>query len=217
MKKGVDEDEFHRYHIILADGLRELAIHHLPIARVATLTVDTDNQTADFPDDMIDYVFIAIERQGRWWLFTRDDTMVDKTITGITGANLTNIEYVYGPGAVGGQNFKWFTPDYENYRFLFNGITASDTVVIKYQSTGVESVSYASTTDIEVPVYAEEAMECYLEWKISEKDQMAMSERQWKRELYMDAVRMLRNVHDSTISEIRDAWLASSNQVFIRS
>lgn len=217
MKEGVDEDQFHRYHVILADGLRDLAIHHLPIAKVATLSVDSDDLTADFPSDYIDYIFIAIEKEGRWWIFTRDDSMVDKTISGISGTTLGTLAYVYGPGSVGGNNTKWFQVDYENERFLFNGVTTSDTVILKYQSTGVESVSYSSTTDIEVPIYAEDALEWYLEWRLSEKNKESLSERQWKKRQYDDAVLMIRNIHDSTISEIRDAWLGSSNQTFIRS
>jgi hypothetical protein len=215
-KGGIDEGEFHRYHVMAADVLRDLAIHHLPIAKTTTLTVDTDNQTADFPDDFIDYIFIAIEKDGRWWIFTRDDSMVDKTITGITGTELSDLSYVYGPGMVGGHNIRWFQVDYENDRFLFNGVLSSDTVVLKYQSTGVESVSYSSTTDIEIPVYAEAAMEAGLDWRVAEKDKEAMNERQWRKRLYDDEVLVMRNVHSSTISEIRDAWLGSTSQSIIR-
>ena len=216
-KSGVDEDQFHRYNTICADGLRDLAIHHLPIAATTLLTVDTDDLTADFPSDFIDYIFIAVEKDGRWWVFTRDDSMVDKTIAGITGTTLGNLVSVYGPGSVGGVNNRWFQTDYENERFLFNGVSSSDVVVLKYQTTGVESTVYASTTDIEIPVYAEDAMENYLEWKLSEKNKESLSERQWKKRLYDDSILMVRSVHSSTISEIRDAWLSSMNQTFRRS
>lgn len=215
-KRGEDDGEFHRYHVIAADGLRDLAIHHLPISSTTTLTVDVDNQTADFPDDFIDYILIAIEKNGRWWVFTRDDDMVDKTITGITGTTLSSITYVYGPGSVGGENIRWFQPDYENRRFLFNGVLSDDVVVLKYQSTGVESVSFSSATDIEIPVYAEAALEAYLEWQLTEKNDRPLSERKWKLDLYEHEVLMMRNVHGSTISEIRDAWLSSSSQSIIR-
>lgn len=211
-KANVDEDEMHRYHVIAADCLRELAIHHLPVAKTTTLTINSTNLTADFPDDFIDYIYIAVERDGRWWTFTRDDKMVDKTITGITGNDLGDIEPIVGPGAVGGHNDYWFKPDYENRRFLFSGVaTTADVVILNYQSTGVESVSYASTTDISFPVYAEDVMESYMEWKVSEKDRMALSERQWRKEQYYDSLRMMRNLHNPTIDEIRDIWLASSN------
>lgn len=216
-KQGMDEGEIHRYRIILADGLRELAIHHLPIAKTTTLTVDSTNLTSDFPTDFIDYVFIAIERDGRWWVFSRDDEMVDKTITDITGKDLSNEYWCTGPGSVGGHNSRLFQPDYENRRFLFNGVVTSDVVVLKYQSTGVEAETFAGTTDIEFPVYAEEAMESYLRWKVCEYDGGNPSECERRKGLYMDAVRMLRSVNESTLSEIRDAWLSASNQTFIRS
>jgi hypothetical protein len=211
VKMGVDEDEFHRYHVIAADGLRDLAIHHLPISNTKVLVIDSENLTADFPDDFIDYIYIAVERDGRWWTFTRDDKMVDKTIANITGADLGIVTTVVGPGAVGGENDYWFKPDYENHRFLFSGTSSSDTVVLNYQSTGVESVSYYSTTDIEFPVYAEDAMEKYLRWQVAEWDERHPSECERRRDQYIDAIRMLRNVHNSTIDEIRDIWAGSSN------
>jgi len=82
---------------------------------------------------------------------------------------------------------------------------------LNYQSTGVESVSYSSTTDIEFPVYAEDAMEKYLRWQVAEWDERHPSECERRRDQYIDAIRMLRNVHNSTIDEIRDIWAESSN------
>lgn len=210
-KMGVDEDEILRYHVIAADGLRDLAIHHLPISKTVVLTIDTDNWTASFPDDMIDYIYVGKEIDGRVWTFTRDSRMTDRTITGVDGADLGDFVDLVGPGAVGGLNQYWYKPDYNNRRFLFSGITASDTVILNYQSTGVESVSYASTTDIEFPVYAEESMEKYLRWQICEYDNGNPSECERRKDEYWDSVRRLRNVHNSTIDEIRDIWAGSSN------
>jgi len=217
LKLGVDEGEFHRYHVIAADGLRDIYIHHLPISKVTTLTIDSTNLTADFPSDFIDYDYVAVERDGRYWTFTRDNSMVDKTITGITGSSLANFSTLYGPGATGGDNDYWFKPDYENRRFLFSGFTpSSNTVVLSYKSTGVESVSYASTTDVEFPVYAEDAMETYLRWKQCEYDNGPMGECERRKSQHEDAVRRLRNIHMLSVDEIRDIWERSSNQTFIR-
>jgi hypothetical protein len=216
MKFGWDEDEFHRLHIIGADGLRELSIYHLPISLVTTLTVDTDNQTASWPDDMIDYVFIAVERDGELWTFTRNDKMVDKTISGITGADLGEYYYHDGYGSVGGKNDWYFQPDYENRRFLFSGVTSSNVVVLKYISTGVEVVNYSSSTNIEFPVYAEDSMETYLRWKWAEYTGMSGQECNRRERQYEKAVLMMRNLHNPTIDEIRDIWLGSSNQTYIR-
>jgi hypothetical protein len=218
-KVGVDEDQFHRYHTIAADGLRDLHIHHLPIVKTTTLTIDGTNYTADYPDDYIDYVFLAVEDddEGRWWIFTRDNTMVDKTIAGVTGADLSTVNYTIGPGSVGGKNSYYFQPDNHNRRFLFDEAYSSSTVVLKYKSTGVENVSYASTTDIEFPVYAEDAMEKYLRWMICEYDNGPASECDRREKQYNRAVMMMRNLELPSAMEILDLWLGSSNATFIRS
>lgn len=216
LKKNIDEDQFHRYHVIAADGLRDLSIHHLPVSKTTTLSIDGTNFTSDFPDDFIDYTFIAIEDDGRWWTFTRDDKMSDRTITDITGADLGTFIQVVGPGQTGGENNYWFKPDYENRRFLFSGVSASDTVILNYISTGVESVAFDSTNDIQFPVYAEDSMEKYLRWQECEWDNGPAGECERRKDQYEDSVRMLRNIHNSTLDEIRDIWLRSSNRTFIR-
>jgi len=202
-KFGWDEDQIHRFYIIGADGLRDLSIHSLPIAKTTTLTIDSDNLTSDFPDDFIDYVFIAIEKYGRWWTFTRDDTMVDKTITGITGDDLGDMATEWGFGARGGANDWYFTPDYENRRFLFNGVTTSDVVVMKYVSTGVEAItSVDATTDVEFPVYAERAMEDYMRWKWAEYNDFPSGECKRREDMYNESLLIMRNIHMPTLDEI---------------
>lgn len=215
VKRGVDEGDFHRYHVIAADGLRDLHIHHMPIVKKTTLTIDSTNYTASFPDDYIDYVFIAIEdtdaANGRWWTFTREDTMVDKTLTGVSGSDLSDVSVVIGPGGVGGQNRFFFQPDEYNRRFLFDESYSSDTVVLVYKSTGVESVSYSSTTDIQFPVQAEDAMEKYLMWMVCEYDGKPANECERRQRQYHSAILQLRNLDLPSAREIRDLWLGSSN------
>jgi len=212
-KLGIDEGEFHRYYVIGADGLRDLHVHHLPIMKTATLSIDGTNFTADYPDDYIDYVFVAIEDEdkGRWWTFTRDDEMVDKTISGITGSDLGELAHVIGPGGVGGHNKYYFQPDNHNRRFLFDEAYSGETVILKYKSTGVESVSYSSTDDVEFPVYAEDPMEKYLRWMLAEYDGEPISEKDRRKRLYESSVMQMRNLDLPSAQEILDIWLGSSN------
>jgi len=210
-KARIDEDQFHRYHVIAADGIRDMFIHHLPVSKTVVMTIDGTNFTSDFPDDFIDYIFIAKENNGRWWTFTRDEKMVDRTLTGVDGSDLGEYLTIVGPGQVGGKNEYWFTVDYDNRRFLLSGVSADETVILKYYSTGVESVSYDSTDDIQIPVYAENALEKYLRWQICEWDGGNSNECERRKYHYDDAIKAMRNIHNSTIDEIRDVWLGSSN------
>lgn len=210
-KVGVDEGEFHRYYVIGAEGLRDLSIYHLPTVKSVVLTIDSTNYTASFPDDYINYVMLAVEDNGRWWTFTRDNNMVDKTLAGVTGEDLSERNYMIGSGSVGGANKYYFQVDNYNRRFLFDEAYASSVVVLKYSSVGVESVGYDSTTDVEFPVYAEPAMEAYLRWMICEYDDGPINECERRKRLYDTEIKKIRNLHMPSVREIRDLWLGSSN------
>jgi len=215
-KNGVDEDEMHRYRFIAADGLKELSIHHLPLYKSAVLTIETTNNTADYPDDYSHYVAIAVESQGRWWSFTRATNMVDKSVAGVSGEDLSNYNFIGGPGGVGGENGFYFQDDPKNRRFLFDETYSGTVVVLRYASIGVDVVAYASDDDIEFPVTAERAMEDYLRWQVAEYDGAPVSELLRRKKMYDDSVLMLRGLSMPTVDEIRDLWLGSSNQTFIR-
>lgn len=215
-KHHIDEDEFHRYHVIGADGLRELSIYHLPLIQSAELSIDATNYTASYPDDYVNYLAIAVEKNGRWWTFTRDYEMVDKTITDIDGEDLSGYGYIVGPGAVGGENEFYFQDDPKNRHFLFDETYSSNTVILRYVSTGVESLSYGSSTDIQFPIAAEQPMENYIRWKVCEYDNGPAGECERRKKHYEESVLMMRNLGLPTADEIRDIWSGASNQTFIR-
>jgi len=215
-KVGIDEDDFDRYHKIGCEGLKELSIFHLPMVTNAVLSIDTTNYTADYPDDYINYLAIAVENGGKWWTFTRSHTMVDKTVAGIDGEDLGEYNYVAGAGSVGGGNEFYFDDDPKGRRFLFDEAYSSNTVIIRYVSSGVESVSYASDTDVQFPIQAESSMEKYIRWMVCEYDDGPAGECERRKNQYEEAVLMMRNLDLPTADEVRDLWLGSSNQTFIR-
>lgn len=213
MKLKSDEGEFHRYYVIAQDGLKELNLYHLDIMKSTTLSIDSTNFTADYPDDYIDYVRLVVENEslGRWWSFTRDDDMVDKTITGIDGADLGDLNYNAGYGSVGGRNKFYFKPDDYNRRFLFDEAYSDDTVVLYYKSSGVESESFASTTDITIPLQAEDPLEKYIRWQVCEFDGAPANECERREKQYNRAVNIMRTLDLPTAEEIADMWLGASN------
>jgi len=215
-KVMIDEDEMDRYHIIGCEGLKELSIHHLPMVTNAVLTIDTTNYTADYPDDYINYLAVAVEQNGKWWTFTRSHKMVDKTVAGVDGEDLSDTNYTVGPGSVGGENTFYFNDDPKNRRFLFDESYSSDTIILRYVSSGVESTSYGSTTDVQFPIQAESSMEKYIRWMVCEYDDGGAGECERRKRQYNEAVLMMRNLDLPTVDEIRDIWLGSSNQTFIR-
>lgn len=210
-KKSIDDDQYHRYRIIAADGLRKLSIHHMPIIKTVELTVDTDTNTADFPSDYIDYVMLVIEVDGRWWNITRDDRIVDGTLTNVDAEDVGNYEYAQGFAQPGGVNYYYYTIDRENSRFIFNGVTGK-TVILKYKSTGVEVVAYDSDADIQIPVEAEDALEAFMEWKVSHYDGEAESKIFRLKREFDDEVIYLRRIGDYSIDELRHVILGTMSQ-----
>jgi len=210
-KKAIDDDEYHRFRVIATDGLRHLSIHHLPIVKQVELTVDADTMTADFPDDFIDYVGLVIEVDGRWWNITRDDKMVDLNLTNVDAEELADNAYGHSFATPGGINTYYYWPDYENRRFLFNG-TTGQVVVLRYKSTGVDVVAYGSTTDIQIPVEAEEALEYFIEWQLSRYNEEPEYKIKRKKEEFDDAVILLRRIGDMSIEELRHVMLGTMTQ-----
>jgi hypothetical protein len=215
-KHGVDEDEFHRYRTIAADGLREFSLFHLPLVKNAVLSIDSTNYYASYPADYAGYVAIAMENNGVWWTFTHKHDMVDKSISGITGSDLSNYNYIIGPGSVGGENRYYFKDDPKNRKFLFDETYSGDTVVLRYVSTGVEVESFGGSDSIQFPVYAEQAMEDYIRWKVCEYDDAPQNKCERRKKQYEDSVMMMRNFTMPTVSEIRDILLGSQNATLIR-
>ncbi|GAG66084.1 unnamed protein product, partial [marine sediment metagenome] len=210
-KKGVDADEYHRLRIIALDGLRHLSIHHMPIVKQVPLTIDTNTMTADFPDDFIDYVGLVTELDGRWWALTRDDKIVDPNLEGVESEDLSEREYIQSFARPGGENSFYYTPDYDNRRFLFNG-TTTIVVVLRYKSTGVENVAYGSTNDVQIPVEAEETMEFYLDWRVSREDGSPEYKIKRIKGEYDDSLVFLRRIGDYSIEELRHIMLGSMTQ-----
>ena len=210
-KRGIDADEYHRFRVIAQDCLRTLSIHHMPIVKQVVLTIDSDNMTADFPDDYVDYVALAVEVNGRWWSLTRDDKMVDPSLEGIESETLSDNSYVQGFGQPGGVNKYYYYPDHENSRFIFNG-TTGQVVVLRYKSTGVENVAYGSSEDVQIPVYAEDCMENFIEWKVAGYDNAAESKIARLERVYEDSLRQMRRIGDYSIDELRQIMMGTLTQ-----
>jgi hypothetical protein len=211
-KRGVDDDEYHRYRIIACDCLKELSIHHMPVVKSVVLSINVNTNTAPFPDDYIDYVSLNKEVDGRWWALSRDDKLVDGTLTGVDAENVGDYEYNQGFAQPGGVNYYYYTPDYENRRFIFNGVTSEDVIVLKYKSTGVEVVDYGSSTDIQIPAEAETSLEYYIDWKVACYNEEPESKIARKKSYYDDSLAYLRRIGDMSIDELRQVMLSTVHQ-----
>jgi len=214
-KEGKDNDDYIRYMQIAADGIRDFNIHHFDVEVTKVVAVDAVNNTFDYPLDYVRYTMIGTPLNGRWWVYTRDDTMVpleDDDGTTIL-SDLPNIAEFGSPidlSSGGGDNRYYFTEDNENRRFQVGGFTP-DIVVLKYISNGIDSAG-----SINIPDYATLALEAYVRWAISDYDGLPASTTIRLEHQYKERLRGMKAAQRPTLRDIIDTINAASSQLLRR-
>jgi len=219
-KMGKNHDEYLRILQIVNDGLRHLFSVSLGYITWSKLTVDTDTNTIDFPDDYVHYISLNIADDGRLWSLTREDSLVPTTSTNDDGEYLDEDDgegvdlgeevVPIGYGTRGGYNDYYFREDRKNRRFIINGITTTS-VVLAYISSGINTDSSTS-----IPIYAEEPLEYYVLWKIAEYSDAKQVDIYAKRQSFNNALRRMKKLLAPSLQEMKDALYESSNQTLHR-
>ena len=209
LKEGKDNDDYMRYMQISCDGLRDMNTHDFQVELTKVVTVNSSTNTFAFPTDFVRYLAIATVINGRWWVYTRDDKMApleDDDSTTIQSSLPNVAEYRTFPslGQAGGENKYYFTPDFKNRRFQVGGYTP-DIVVLKYVSNGLDADG-----DINIPDHAALALEDYDRWKIADYNKEAESHIFRLKKQYDETHRRMRQVHRSTLQDLRDAIYSTS-------
>jgi hypothetical protein len=211
-KEGNDNEDYLRYMQIAAEGLREMYIHDFHSVATKIVTVNTTTNSFAFPTDFVKYIAIATPIDGRWWTYTRDDTMVplnddDSTAIQTSLPNVSDYHIADSLGQAGGWNKYYFTPDYKNRVIQVGGFTP-DIVVLRYVSNGIDS-----TGSITVPDYAIPCLEAYVRYCIADFDQEAESRVERLKRRYDEQRRKMRQVQRPTLLDIIDSIYKSSGQL----
>lgn len=145
------EEDISKYTKYLKLGIwayTNLRLNHIKEGEIVEkLSVDSDLNTVDFPDDMIDYIAIGIPIDGVLWTFTRKYGVI-KTTTLSGGSETYDTDIGEGIdlqedtdndySARGGVNDEgYFDVDYENSRFVLKNTTAT-TVWLAYTTSGID-------------------------------------------------------------------------------
>ena len=211
-KEGKDNEDYLRYMQIACDGLREFHIHDFNIEVTAVVDVNTTNNTFSYPLDFVRYTQIATPIDGRWWVYTKDDTMaplLDDAGETVLDAGLINVAEYEHPSSYstgGGTNRYYFRQDDANRRFQVGGFTP-DIVVLKYVSNGINSAG-----TINIPDYAKPALESYVRWQIAEYDNPALSRIDWLKRRYDEDRRKLRMAQRPNLQDLIDTINSTSAQ-----
>jgi hypothetical protein len=189
--------------------------------QVVTSKVDIDaNRIIEMPDDMLSFVDLLYPSNGQWISFTEMSSIVNTTtFTGLVegrdsdfgeGQNVPRPEES-GYGGRGAINAYNYVIDWEARRIFVEGIE-SDTVALKYISSGVETTGETNIPDILTPM-----IDSYLLWKESFWVPELRGEReQRKRDFMEERFRVKNLINAMGYEQWRDVFLGLSSQAPIR-
>jgi hypothetical protein len=212
-KKGTDD-----YVVYLEHGanlLREFRTHDSQEARTEKIAVSALG-IVEMPDDMISFKEISVAWNGQWWTMTNKPDMVNTTtFTGpVEGHDTAFGEGVSIPdnrttgyGASGGVNNYYYMLDWNARRIFLDGIK-SDTVLLKYVSSGI-----SATGTTYIPDLLTETLDNYLLFKETYWISGLARERQIRQKDFENARLRVRNLLNSlTASQWRDVFWGSFRQ-----
>ena len=208
-------EDYVSYLELACNCVRDFSLFHSANVVTAKVSV-TANKIIEMPDDMLSFVDLCYPMQGRWWSFTRQNDIVNTTtFTGLVEGRDSDVEegvdiphaLSSGYGAKGGVNTYNYMIDWEARRIFVDGIE-SDTVVLKYVSSGVTVNGTTYVPDFLTPV-----IDSFLLWKETYWVANLARERQLREKDYTNEVLKARNLINSlTYNELRDLLLGASTQ-----
>ena len=170
----------------------------------------------EMPASMMTFVALGVYKNGELWTFTErpymvnTTTMVESTETRSSTYNeddsvVDGATNIYG--AKGAINTYYYTIDWNARRIFCDGIT-SDTAILKYTSSGIDTSSTTYVPEIAVPV-----LDAYMLWKKAYWDGSPRTERADKERDYMRELNEFRNLQFSiTIDQLMDVIWGGSSQ-----
>ena len=158
------------------EGIRVFNLHHTVSFERDWIKVDRRLNTVPLPDQMLEFLEVAVPINGKLWAFTE----IKDGITPEPGARKLNEErqegeirressyYSYGTtnfAFEGGSNdFQFIYEDEQRRLSLFTRYRI-DEVAVTYKSTGIKS-----SGDTIVPIHVFEALKAYVYWKHVQKN-----------------------------------------------
>jgi hypothetical protein len=201
------------------DAVRELHLYDLPNLVTTKVSISALG-IIEFPTDLIGFNGLYKFVDGVKWSFTRRDDVITTTTTtlGVEGQSTTYGESsaLKDPksdtyGGVGGVNDYYYKIDWKARRIFIDGLI-SDTVMLEYTTSGVET-----TGTTYLPDYCTPVIDAYLQWKMCFLVQGMERYADQREKSYTKATDKIRNlVNGMTADEWRDLLLSITTQAPLR-
>lgn len=199
-----------RYERIIMEGYADLNMNHVAYLSYYVGVVNEAN-ILKLPEDLVDYLKIGLEINGKIWTLTRNDNIA-LSIPDVCGieANddynlLANKYPIWHPNMPGGWNVAQYrvdkSPDYR--RIVFDGNMMGQSVHLEYVGTGVKPSGKTY-----IPVQLSTTLKDYLNWVVTKRDPQApMGRIEMARRDFINAkTQFLRTEFSMTGDEILDAF-----------
>jgi hypothetical protein len=170
----------------------------------------------EMPTDLIRLVDVCVPKNGEWWTMTERSAKVNTTtFTGLAEGQDTDFgegvalldNNSYGLASRGAVNQYYYMVDYNARRIFCDGII-SDTVLLKYVSSGISATATTYIPEMLTPL-----IDSYLLWKESYWIKDLVRERQLREKDFTNERLRIRNVLNGlTASQWQDLIWGSTSQ-----
>jgi hypothetical protein len=191
---------------------------HTKRYKITKVTVDTQTNTIDWPNDYIGLCYLGVPSNGQLRTLTRDNKLITTT-TLVNGQETLNSEQgegvgppegqLFGYGTTGGKNDFYYAEDERNRRFFLIGTNPAN-VLLGYISSGVED------KDSLIPIRYKQCIIMYTRWKKNLREPVNMREADYFKDLYEQECNKLRAFEAPTLDEIYDALLSEYTATYTR-
>ncbi len=193
-KYRIPMNDFTNMLLFAFDCLRDNMSHTTRLYHSSVVTTDA-NGTLDMPDDMIDFIGIALAEEATLWHFTENSAINTLVVSADNDAG--DSSQGIGYGGRGGINSYYYKLDWTDRKIYTDGAEAKS-VVVFYVSTGIRTDEETSVDVTMAPV-----IDAYLYWRLGELNAVAINEIDRRQQNYERAIRLASRYK---LPPLRDIW-----------
>ena len=203
MKWRVPMNDFTNMLEFAFDCLRDHQSHTSRLYNSVEETTDA-NGTLDMPEDMIDFIGIALAGEKTLWHFTENGTLNEREVT--ASGDIDDGSEGYGYAGRGGINSYYYKLAWNDRKIYTDGAEATN-VVLYYVSTGIRTDEETSVDITLGPV-----IDAYLYKRLGELNGESINELERRSQEYEKAVRLAARYKLPPLRDVRDAILKTTSQ-----
>jgi hypothetical protein len=172
-----------------------------------TITTDV-NGTITMPDDMVDFIGLALSADTSLWYFTENGSLNVDAVTAVKDIDDENESLGYG--GRGGINDYYYKIDWAGRKIYTDGAEAQS-VVLFYISTGIRTDS-----ETLVDISLASVIDSYMYMRLAELDEKSINEIERRRQAYEREVSIANRYKLPPLKQVRDAILKLTTQGIVR-